>query len=263
MGKEEKMHRRPPQVTLPLLAALVIATTAVIAFPRGGAQAGGPLVRVTPASQSVAAGANVSVDVVVSGAPNFAAYEFHLAFDQRALTYVSVTNGETFLESTGRQAFCLGPEPDDLEDGIVSYACGSTGVTEGPSGGGTLATVTFATFCGATTDLRFVPLMDDVSFVEAVTLSTTLGDPIAVDTQEGAVTITGTPECVFAEIGDANCNGTVDPIDAALVLQFAAGLLRALECENEADVNGDGRVDAIDAALILQFVAGLLRELPP
>ena len=63
--------------------------------------------------------------------------------------------------------------------------------------------------------------------------------------------------------GDASCDETVDAIDAALVLQYAAELLSALACTEEADVNGDDSIDAEDALLILQFSAGLLPSLPP
>lgn len=62
--------------------------------------------------------------------------------------------------------------------------------------------------------------------------------------------------------GDASCNEMVDAVDAALVLQFAAGLLDALPCAGAADVNGDGATDAEDAAMILQFRVGLLNSLP-
>ena len=63
--------------------------------------------------------------------------------------------------------------------------------------------------------------------------------------------------------GDANCDGTVDPIDAAFILQFSAGLLGSLPCAGNADVSGDGITNPLDAALILQFSAGLLGSLPP
>ena len=59
-------------------------------------------------------------------------------------------------------------------------------------------------------------------------------------------------------LGDANCDGAVNSIDAALILQFGAGLLDSLPCEGGGDVNGDGEVTSIDAALVLQFTAGLL-----
>ncbi len=61
--------------------------------------------------------------------------------------------------------------------------------------------------------------------------------------------------------GDVNGDGTINAIDAALVLQFGAGLLPALPSIDRGDVNGNGVVDAIDAALILQFSAGLLTTL--
>jgi plastocyanin len=59
-------------------------------------------------------------------------------------------------------------------------------------------------------------------------------------------------------VGDANKDGEVDSIDAALVLQFGAGLTSTIN--PNADVNDSGEVDSIDAALILQFVAGLIDE---
>jgi len=62
--------------------------------------------------------------------------------------------------------------------------------------------------------------------------------------------------------GDANCDGQVNAIDAAFILQFSAGLLDELPCAAAADVNQDGRVDAIDATIILQFSAGLIGDLP-
>jgi alpha-tubulin suppressor-like RCC1 family protein len=61
--------------------------------------------------------------------------------------------------------------------------------------------------------------------------------------------------------GDVNCDGTVNSIDAALLLQFGAGLIASLACQDAADVNGDGNINAVDAALILQSDAGLIDSL--
>ena len=63
--------------------------------------------------------------------------------------------------------------------------------------------------------------------------------------------------------GDASCDGTVNSIDAAVVLQYSAGLLPSLGCPDNADVNGDGQANSLDAALVLQFVAGLIGHLGP
>ncbi|MCH8007756.1 MAG: ABC transporter substrate-binding protein [Chloroflexi bacterium] len=64
-------------------------------------------------------------------------------------------------------------------------------------------------------------------------------------------------------VGDVDGDDVSNSIDAALILQFNAGLLPTLPCTDGADVNGDGNINSIDAALILQFTAGLLATLPP
>ncbi|MCH8009353.1 MAG: dockerin type I repeat-containing protein [Chloroflexi bacterium] len=57
--------------------------------------------------------------------------------------------------------------------------------------------------------------------------------------------------------GDANCDREIDSIDAALVLQFNAGLITSVACPRVADVNQDDKVDSRDAAIILQIEAAL------
>ena len=72
-----------------------------------------------------------------------------------------------------------------------------------------------------------------------------------------------TPTPPVTLVGDANCDGSVDPIDAAFILQWSTRLLAALPCLVNADASGNGGVDPLDAALILQFSSGLIRTLPP
>jgi alpha-tubulin suppressor-like RCC1 family protein len=64
-------------------------------------------------------------------------------------------------------------------------------------------------------------------------------------------------------LGDADCSGVVNSVDAALILQLGAELVGSLPCQDTADVNADGSINAIDAALVLQFTAGLIPSLPP
>lgn len=74
---------------------------------------------------------------------------------------------------------------------------------------------------------------------------------------------TGTVFAGSGQLGDANCNGDVNAIDAAIALQYTAGLLQSVPCSGNGDVNSDGEVTSVDASLILQFAAGLLNSLTP
>jgi hypothetical protein len=56
--------------------------------------------------------------------------------------------------------------------------------------------------------------------------------------------------------GDVSCNDGVNSVDAALILQYAAGLSASLPCPSRGDMNGDDRIDAADALMVLQFSAG-------
>jgi hypothetical protein len=65
---------------------------------------------------------------------------------------------------------------------------------------------------------------------------------------------TATPNATPAtQPGDVNCNGVVNAVDAAFILQYSAGLIATLPCPEAADLNGDGRINAIDAAILLQL----------
>ena len=84
----------------------------------------------------------------------------------------------------------------------------------------------------------------------------------ATPTSPTPVSPTDTPPS-DKQVGDVNSDGQVNAIDAALILQFGAGLIGSVPNPGSADVNSDGQINAIDAALILQFSAGLVRSLPP
>ena len=92
--------------------------------------------------------------------------------------------------------------------------------------------------------------------------------PTPVPTNTATATSTSPPPLTSTPppatpTGDVNCDGSVTSVDAALVLQFVAGLVASLGCENAADANDDGSLNSIDATLILQYGAGLLSVLPP
>lgn len=88
--------------------------------------------------------------------------------------------------------------------------------------------------------------------------------PLGTPTATPPVIATATPPATQPPAGgdgDVNKDGTVNAIDATLVLQAAAGLT-ALQHADNADVNQDGQVNAIDATLVLQLGAGLIPALP-
>jgi hypothetical protein len=63
-------------------------------------------------------------------------------------------------------------------------------------------------------------------------------------------------------LADVNCDGYINPVDAALILQFGAAIVSSLPCQGSADVNHDVLIDPRDALLILQFDAGIISILP-
>jgi len=64
--------------------------------------------------------------------------------------------------------------------------------------------------------------------------------------------------------GDANCDRTANSLDALYALQYDAALIVWGRCFSEADVASPmGTLNAMDAALILQAEAALIPPLPP
>lgn len=268
-------------VALSLMVGL--ASSSVVGFSPNPVTAGGQVsVRVEPASQTVPAESKASVQVRVQNVENLEGYQFRLAFDPEVLEYQSIDEERTFLESTGRSAFCLpGPNDFELTQAIIRFGCTSSGTSEGPSGAGLLAEITFATTCSNTSgsDLVFVPLLSNEGVVVgAVELTNVIGQGIPAVSLGGEINVdsctppstatptitpppapTQTPGNVLA--GDVSCDGTTNALDAALLLQVTAGLLLATPCPWNGDVNGDGSHDPLDATLILQFDAGLIGEL--
>jgi hypothetical protein len=120
-------------------------------------------------------------------------------------------------------------------------------------------------YCGAPTPTpTMTPTPTDTATpTDTPTITPTPTDtPLATDTPTITPTrsVTATP---LPLVGDVNCDRIVNAIDAALILQYGAGLLGTLPCQPNADVNEDGSISAIDAALVLQLVAWLLGSLPP
>ena len=90
--------------------------------------------------------------------------------------------------------------------------------------------------------------------------------PTRTSTPTPSLAPTDTPTALptpAKSIGDVNCDRTVNPVDATLILQISAGVLAVLPCPHVADTNADGMVNPLDATLVLQLSAGLIDSLPP
>ncbi len=131
---------------------------------------------VIPASQAVATGSTVTVQVMVNNVTNLGAYEFELSFDPAIISYVSVGNGD-FLSSTGRTVSCPSPI---LTAGSVRFGCVSQGSSPpAPNGSGVLATLTFTATAPGTSPLAFL----------LATLSDPLGNDIPATATGGQVVV--------------------------------------------------------------------------
>ena len=64
-------------------------------------------------------------------------------------------------------------------------------------------------------------------------------------------------------MGDADCRGDINSIDAAVTLQFTADLLDGLPCQRNMHLNPDAVITSVDVAVLLQYIAGLVDELHP
>ncbi len=182
----------------------------------------------------------------------------------------SAYDGETCVVDIGDIWFC----EDLYTEGVcpTSIRVGDTVRWEYDSSGIFFHTTTE---CGADCDSPVpVPLWDSDRLLPGESFEFTFTTPGIYDyyctihptTQRGMIRVLeqDAPPTVppGGTTGDVNCNGSIDSIDAALVLQLTAGLVGSLSCQENADTNGDGVTNAIDAALILQFNAGLIGALP-
>lgn len=211
------------------------------------ASAGGASVAVGSGSTGVGFETKIAVEALNVNEPGLGAWTFDVTYDGAVVT------------PAGCQAAFGGICNTSYAENVVRLVGVST---FGRPGSNELASITFSCDQPGTS----VVDVDLVVFADA-----TLGSPQPVNAtvQAGAITCTagGAPSPTATPTtgpgaepldGDVNCDGLVNSVDSALILQYTAGFIDTLPCPENGDINGDGRIDAVDATLILQIVAGFI-----
>jgi len=139
-------------------------------------------VRVDPATSSVEMEGVFTIDIMIDGVEDLGSFQFDLTYDPAIVQATDVTLGP-FLGSTGRSTGVVGPTIDNV-GGLVTFGAFSFGSQPGPSGTGTLATITFST---AGVGTSFLDLQNSQ-------ITDTLGNPQSPVTEEdGTVTVAALP----------------------------------------------------------------------
>ncbi len=229
--------------------ALALAGLGGLSFSRASAQ--GPSVSIDSLNGQVGVLSKVELRANDIAAPGIGAWTVDVHYDPAKVTIVgcaAAQNGlcnahynDTTVRVTGTNIYGLAGSNDLASIGLACKGAGSGNL------GLTLNVFADATIGG--------PRPISATTVNGAVSCTTDAPPTATH-GPGA---TATPPASEPKLpGDADCNGTVNAIDAALMLQYAAGLIGAVGCPDDGDVNHDGVVNAIDAALALQKAAGLI-----
>jgi len=161
----------------------VAAAAAVFGLPGNQASAAASIFAVSPPSQSVDLSAGtVQVQVQVQDASNMAAFQFLLRYDRGVLSDPTASVGP-FLGSGGQTPECPNAVVDGQDGaGTILFGCATIGQSQGVSGSGTLATVTFRLAGGSQTSI----LIERMSLTDALSNSR-----CPCSAQDGSVTVNG------------------------------------------------------------------------
>ena len=173
-----------------ILGVALLFAAAAVWSAATTAHAQTPIMKIVPADQTVdISNGNFSVDVVIEGVSDLGSFEFKLIIDPAVVRLVGVTEGP-FLGSTGRQLHCPAPIYSQPAEGMpadtLRFSCATLGTdTPGPTGSGTLATVTLAPRKAGTSILNLI------AWDEQTGTTKTIGDVIDVTSSGGEVTVVG------------------------------------------------------------------------
>jgi len=109
---------------------------------------------VSPASQTVAKGGTVTVEIRVSGASDLFGFQFDLEYDPNILQYKEVSEGTFLSRNKTDGTYCL---PSETGPGsIKKLVCVRLGAVGGIDGDGVLYTVTFTAINPGRSDVKLI-----------------------------------------------------------------------------------------------------------
>lgn len=221
------------------------AAAAIVALWLATSLAGAGNASVTLASATTGVGsqATIALNAFDVNAPGLGAWTIDLTYDS---DIVSPVECEAF------QGGLCNPEYAPATLRVVGVS------TFGIVGNSPLAAIVFACNQQGATEVEVtLNVFADATPGEPTEIGAAVQNGVVTCTTGGpAPTPTPTTGPVDALDGDVNCDGLVNSVDAALLLQFGAGFIDELPCPRNGDINGDGQANAVDASIILQIVAG-------
>jgi len=183
-----------------ILIASIVAGTLIVALP---VVASTETMSITPASQTVANGAtNISVSIVANTSAATRAWGADVHFDATKLQETGYTYGSTFYTSTYGTPYNNGPTVDNVNGVISNLAQAELGGSGGPSGTGTLVTITFNVIGGSNS-------LTSITLANAGLGSAT--DPITAlnpTINNGTITIGQLPDLIVSAISTTPNNGS-------------------------------------------------------
>lgn len=216
----------------------VVLTLALAAGLLAASQASAQGATVSMARMTINVGGTTTVDLKAQGVGGLglAAWIVDVSYDASIIEPVSC--------SAHSGAYC---NPDFASNSVRTNGATLAGLT----GNFTLAGVRFRCLHAGTSVLA-------IYVKEFADATTGHPEPITTKVLHGAVGCVAAGPGPSSTLGDVNCDGRVNSVDAALVLQLTARLINSVPCPQNADVNDDGRITSVDATIILQMEAGLI-----
>ena len=177
-------------------------------------------------------GDTFTLDISARNVPDFAGWQFDIAFDPAVLEVIEVNEGD-FLKKDAETTFFRKGKINNQSGTIIGLSSARLS-GDGVTGTGTLVSVTFKAKAGGETQLG----------LNNFQLGSGTGERIAAGPHEVVITIEST-----LATGDVNRDGEVSILDMILIARH----LGETEPANSAvDVNGDGVVNVLDLIVVSQ-----------